>query len=264
MPDLPRWKVNLSVYGPIYIKNKFVLRHRKDISHEEPLYSDIEIYNRNNGVDVVVTAFAKNKHSAQKAALFFFGHAVDVLSFKINLPIKLEYSKNKSLTNHNLRREITKVEWNKAFKDSRLLFFKQPVFLRAIGWYRKALYTEEVTDKFLSFYNSLEIISNKYHPEYERKEKGSKSHMWETFKKIWGDCSQWPIIADDKDWIDENYEIRKNIAHGVKEINVEFINEVDNRLEEIRKVSYRLINDWWEEKLDLEISPDIRDKVERG
>src|SRR5690554_7398319 len=94
MPDLSRWEVDLSVYGPIYVKNNYFLMHRKDISHNDPLYSDINISNNRFGLNVTVTAFARNEKLARKAALFFFGHAVDILSFKTNLPIILDYTKN--------------------------------------------------------------------------------------------------------------------------------------------------------------------------
>jgi hypothetical protein len=83
--------------------------------------------------------------------------------------------------------------------------------LRGLGWYRKGLYTEDPFDKFLAFWNAIEIVAAAYYQsefvpsiDRERAKKGSKSQIWECFKALWGPCEQWPNIAGDDKWFDEN------------------------------------------------------------
>jgi hypothetical protein len=55
--------------------------------------------------------------------------------------------------------------------------------LRGLGWYRKGLYTEDPFDKFLAFWNAIEIVAAYYQSEFvpsidrERAKKGSKSQI---------------------------------------------------------------------------------------
>ena len=100
------------------------------------------------------------------------------------------------------------------FKRHAFLGFSEQAILRALGWYRKGLYTEDPFDKFLAFWNSIEIVAGKYHPPIpEGRPTGSKSQIWQCFKAIWGECEGWPTISGDTDWIDDNYEIRFGRLH---------------------------------------------------
>lgn len=68
--------------------------------------------------------------------------------------------------------------------------------------------------------------------------------MWECFKQLWGECEQWPIIAGKTDWIDQNYETRTNIAHGVMPVNIRRVEAVLERLDTIEAVAHRFLTDW--------------------
>jgi len=261
MMSNPVWEVTLQVYGPITVERTIRLSEPKGYRLRDPFYSDIEIRRSQMGVEAIVTAFASTEDLAYKAALLFFGQMLDVLSYQIDQPLFLSLIDRRPNFNreYKTRRRVERREWKDAFKESRLLALSEPTFLRALGWYRKGLYTEDPFDKFTAFWNSMENVAGKYHPPIPAdKPSGSKSQMWESFKAVWGECEEWPIIAGQDGWIDENHDIRNEIAHGVKPINIETVENVLSKLEIIRKVARRFLTDWRTQKLKPEIPLDLR------
>ncbi|MCF6277756.1 MAG: hypothetical protein L3J16_03275 [Anaerolineales bacterium] len=229
------WEIDVFVNGPITVKGVVYLTEAKGFRIDDPFYSDIQIRSLGNaGVRATVTAFASSRELARKAALHFFAQTVDVLVLYTRLPLRLSLYENystRSSVRFNERRIVLRDEWRWAFREARMLAFSQPTFLRAIGWYRKGLIAEDPFDKFLAFWNSIEIVAGKYHPKNERSNKGSKSQIWECFKVLWSEhVDKWPIISGQTKWIDENYDIRKNIAHGVFTIDIQSIDDVAGQL----------------------------------
>ena len=211
-----------------------------------------------------MTAFAADQVIARNAALYFCGQALDVLSLIVNLPtiLTLVESKTFSPKTENERRRLTEDELTDAFKTARLWVLTEPTFLRAIGWYRKGLYTEDTFDKFLAFYNSIETLCSKYNPNPRACiDRGSKCHIWETFNNIWGECPNWPIIPNQTDWVDNNYEIRKNIAHGIASIDINEVENVFSKIDTIKRLAYKLIIDWKESRLTPIITDEIQAKL---
>jgi hypothetical protein len=114
------------------------------------------------------------------------------------------------------------------------------------------LHTEDPFDKFLAFWNAIEIVTSKYHPQIpEGRPKGSKSQAWESFKTLWGECQDWPIIQGQTNWIDENYEMRKTIAHGTQPIDIETVRAVAEKIDTIGQIANKFLLEWRQRKLDL-------------
>jgi len=246
----PVWEVNLIVYGSITVEGTIRFSEFKRLRLLDPFYSDIEIRRNqfDSGVVATVTAFAPSQQLAREAAILFFGQTLDVLSLQINQPLYLNFNDNRSGSNanhnrnnhasHNTLRRVKKEEWQDAFKEARLLALTETTFLRALSWYRKGLHTEDPFDKFLAFWNAIEIVANKYHPPIpEGRENASKSRTWESFKALWGECENWSIIQGQKKWIDDNYDIRITIAHGIKPIDIETVKEVTQKFRATAHVS---------------------------
>ncbi|GJN60188.1 methylamine utilization protein MauJ [Elizabethkingia anophelis] len=266
MPNiLPAWDITLNVYGPITVERKFNFKQRKDFHSYDKLYSDIEVSkNGAYGITLTLTAYATEQVIARKAALYFCGQALDVLSTTINLPTVLTLTDSKTFSprQETERRRLTEDELIEAFRTARLWVLIQPTFLRAVGWYRKGLYTEDPFDKFLAFYNSIETLCTKYNPNPDAcSNRGSKCHIWETFKNIWGECANWPVIPNQTTWIDENYEIRKDIAHGIASIDINVVENVVTKIDTIKEVAYNLITDWKNNRLDVSTTEDIQDRL---
>lgn len=252
MREIPTWQVECYVSGPLKVSTPIKLREQKGINLDDPFYSDIEITNTTSGVKVTVTAFASTDELARRAGLFFVGQMLDVLTFSLNQPINLSLQKGPKFTQNefDVQRIIEKIEWSNSFKISRQLSFDEPTFLRAIGWYRKGLCTEDPLDKFLAFWNSIEIVANKYHPPLQPgRAKGAKNFIWACFIELWGNCTQWPVIPGETNWIDENYDKRVEIAHGTSSVDIEQVERVLNMITRIKPLAYGFLQQWAARKM---------------
>jgi hypothetical protein len=246
MTGQPTWEIKLSIDGPIKTNFSQSLKIFKEFREDDPFYSDVKITNTAYGVLVNVTAFAATADLAHKAALIFVGKMLDSLSLKLRQPLFLSFTEERANRKYsdNIRRIIERDEWISAFKDARLLNKEEPTFLRALGWYRKGLYTDDPYDKFLAFWNSIEIAASKYHQKTKKTKKGSKNQIWECFKILWGECEKWPVISGNEQWISGNYETRKDIAHGLTTITVEEVKKIVAKLEEVEDVAYNFLAGW--------------------
>lgn len=253
MTQFPTWEANLTVFGPIKTERVQSFKVFKDFHHDNPFYSDISLSNVSYGLTATVTAFASTSEFANKAALLFFGKMLDTLSLKIRQPIFLSFSSENPIRikPYSVRRIIEKDEWKTAFQESRLLNEKEPTFLRALGWYRKGQYTDDPFDKFLAYWNSIEITATKYHTPTHQTQNGSKNQIWECFKTLWGDCTDWPTIQGNENWIKDNYEIRTNIAHGLTPITVDEVEKIVNKIAELERVAHNFLTNWREKELSI-------------
>lgn len=258
--SIPIWEVDISVIAPVAIRHGFRFNARKDLEHKEAFYSEIQIEECENGFKSTVTAFAPNPKLAEKAAILFFGRMLDVLSLKLNMSLQLDLSQKVFVPkNHNtIRRRIDKHDFSEAFNESRLLSLTETTYLRALSWFRKGKYSQDPFDKFLAFWNSIETVASQYNPQKDNcKDKGSICHIWECFKSVWGECDQWPFIGRKTKWIDTCNEHRKNIAHGIIPIEVDFVEKVVDHLEELENVAHKFLTDWRAERLKPKITPKI-------
>lgn len=262
---IPKWKIELFIQGPINLDEDFIeFVSRKDIQYKEhPLYSNIILYqdrprfrDRSSAmINATVNAYAETSDLANKAALLFVGLALDVLSFNTVCPSQVSLRSNKfnpSEYEYTTFRITSIDDWKNAFNEARLLLFTEPTFLRSLSWYRKGLCSEDPLDRFLAFWNSIEVVAGKYHIVNEKTKSGIKNQIWQCFVDTWGDISTWKIIANQDKWIEENYNIRKDIAHGLISIDIESIENITAKLPIIEKFAHAFISDWRKNKLNPE------------
>jgi hypothetical protein len=201
--------------------------------------------------------------NARKVTLVFIGSMLDALALQLNLPLYLSYVPSQGFrgNTYNEKRILTDQDWHNAFYEARLLSLAEPTFLRALGWYRKGLYTDDVLDSFLAYWNAIEIVGGKYHPDTEEAKKGSKSQIWECFKRIWGECDKWPVIPGQDGWIDINYDNRIAIAHGTQAITLDFIEQTIMKIPIICEVSYQFLETWRKKELNPQVPPDLKHQL---
>lgn len=260
MTNTPIWEVTLYVYGPITVDRYLNLNAPKGFRLADPFYSDVNIRSSKVGIDATVTAYASTGELARKAALLFFGQMLDALALQIDRPLNLSLNGTIPIRAkiYDARRRVEKDEWQEAFREARLLALTETTFLRALSWYRKGLNTEDPFDKFLAFWNSIEIVVSKYHPPIpEGKATGIISQTWESFKDIWGECEHWPVINSNMSWIDDNYNVRLDIAHGIKPIGIETVEFVLAKLDTINQVACTFLKDWRRTRLNPQIPVEL-------
>lgn len=258
----PVWDVMLYVDGPVTVKRRVTTTQQKGFRVDDPFYSDIEIVGIPSGLKATVTARASDHVLAYKAAVFFFGHMLDTLTLTVNRPMYLSLTeRDRSYApRHDVKRIIERQEFESAFSIAHRLALGSPSFMRSLGWYRKGLTTDDPLDKFLAFWNSIEIVASKYYRyvpsiDKERAKKGSISQVWECFKALWGPCADWPVIPGQEKWIDQSYAVRVGVAHGTDPIDILKVAEVAERLPAIEEVSYRFLLGWHEKFLGLDRQP---------
>jgi pSer/pThr/pTyr-binding forkhead associated (FHA) protein len=277
MGESPTWEVHLYVEGPVALRGSISTRQKKALIADKPFYSDIELVGDPWGFKATVTARAPDKRLAFEAAVFFFGRMLDVLAFSIDMPLFLSHTEHRRdhdrRDQQDVRRIITLEELENAFKDvsfleqnrsyevsNDALVVRTPSLLRSLGWYRKGLYTDDPFDRFLAFWNSIEIVAARYYRhvpgiDLERGRRGVKNQIWACFIHLWGPCKHWPIIMGKDKWIDESYEIRKSIAHGAGCVSVEEVAAVAGRNDVLRQVAHRFLRDWRKYWRDVKATP---------
>lgn len=265
MAENPTWDVDLFVDGPVTLRRRFRTRRQKGFRPDNPFYSDIEIFGIHSGVlRATVTARATNKHLAREAAVFFFGRMLDVLAFKIDLPLFLSLTESERSRNAHIReperRIIEPREIEDAFREATDLTVFEAPFLRGLGWYRKGHYTEDPFDKFLAFWLAIETVATDYYESVpsinkERAKNGQISQTWECFKALWGPYEQWPNIPGDDKWIDKTWKIRNYIAHGARSVDPETVATVVGELDTIQRVARTFLQDWKSKVLDADWGP---------
>lgn len=193
MSDTPTWEVSLYVDGPVTVKRRVVTTQQKGFRVDDPFYSDIEITNIPSGLKATVTARAPDHVIAYTAAVYFFGHMLDALTLAVNRPMDLSLTERErpSAPRHDVKRIIEREEFEAAFHEAHSLRQGGPALLRSLGWYRKGLTTDDPLDKFLAFWNVIEIVAGKFYQsvlaiDQQRAKNGCKSQVWECFKTLWG------------------------------------------------------------------------------
>jgi hypothetical protein len=256
------WVVDLAIQGPITVSRSLKLNAPKGYRYARPYYSDIKLRDVSYGVQASVTTLGRTSNSAHKSATFFVGQMLDVLATHTQLPLFLHYAETPSYRSetHTVQRVIERTEWIEAFREARLLALTEPSFLRALGWFRKGMTTEDPIDSFLAFWNSIEIVASKYHQPSKKTKSGTKNQIWDCFLRLWGPCEEWPIISGDENWIDVNNNVRVQIAHGIAAVDIEQIEVVLYSLETIKAVAHTFLIGWRERQLNPEIPPELDEK----
>lgn len=243
------WEVELIIYGAITIQRNISFNTDKELNLGNIFRSDINIKPYIDGIKISSTVRTNNQDSALKIALLFIGKMLDILSLKTNIPLNISRNNEyrKGLNNNRVKAVIKENELKDSFELSRDVNLAEPTLLRAIGWYRKGLYTEDPFDKFLAFWNSISVVANKYHNDNPRTRQGTINQIWDCFSTVWGNnIINWEYIDGDERWINNNHEIRNNIAHGVIPVEINNVENVIERLDLTQKVAYKFLLDWTE------------------
>lgn len=239
------YDVELTVFGKVITRKAVDFNTDKELDVGNVFRSNIVIKPHQQGVRISSTVFTSNQDRAYKVALLFIGKMLDVLALKVNTSVFISNIDIRNLIDKNIVRAIIdEEEFKQCFEISRTLNLEHTAFLRALNWYRKGLYTDDPFDKFLAFWNSISVVAGKYHTPNDRTRNGIINQIWNCFETLWGNnVEEWPNINNDR-WINHHNEIRNNIAHGVIPVEVEYVEDVISRLENVQSVAYKFLREW--------------------
>lgn len=244
------YSVELNVFGKITTTGLIDFDTDKELDVGNVFRSDIVIRSHQQGVRIASTVWTADQDRAHKVALLFIGKMLDVLSLKINTPLFISNNDIRNSVERNVVRAVVdEIEFRQSFEISRYLNLEHTAFLRALNWYRKGLYTDDPFDKFLAFWNSISVVAGKYHTPNERTRSGIINQIWNCFETLWGaDPARWRNIGNAR-WINANNDIRNNIAHGLIPIEVDYVEDVISRIENIQTVAFNFLREWAEIQL---------------
>ncbi len=116
--------------------------------------------------------------------------------------------------------------------------------MRGIGWYRRGQSSSDSFLSFLGLWNSIEIVAGKYHIKNEETKDGSKKQIDQVLStylpkaqiQFFGRDEQFP-------WIEENYEMRLNVAHGLGFTNENTFKSCERMIPKIRSIATALLRE---------------------
>jgi hypothetical protein len=249
------WEVTLLVKGAIKVERQIKFGTEKELQLGNIFRSDITIGNFKNGIKITSTVYTENINNAYKIASLFIGKMLDVLTIRLDIPLIAEEDLGITITDENrVKAIIGKREFKECFELSRDLNLNETAYLRALSWFRKGLNSNDPFDKFLAFWNAISVVSGKYHTRNNRTAGGIINQIWDCFITLWGDdCNNWNIIDGDNRWINNRNDIRNNIAHGVIPVEVNYVEDVISKIDDVQKIANTFIKEWGNNQLNRRI-----------
>jgi hypothetical protein len=249
------FSVELTVSGQITTPKAISFQTDKELDLGNIFRSEINIKPHQQGLKISTTVWTATQDRAYKVALLFVGKMLDVLSIKTNTSLFVSNNDIRNQIDKNVVRAVVdEIEFRQCFEYSRRLNLNDTAFLRGLNWYRKGLYTEDPFDKFLAFWNSINVVAAKYHTSNERTKSGIINQIWNCFETLWGpDTKKWQNINGNERWINDNNDIRNNIAHGVFPVEIDYVENVITLLDSVQKVANKFLLDWAGEQMDPQL-----------
>jgi hypothetical protein len=245
------YSVDLLVLGQVTTSKTIKFETEKELNLGNIFRSEISIKPNQTGFKISCTVSTVDKDRAFKVALLFIGKMLDVLSLLTHTSLFVSNDDFKSQPEKNsLRAIVSEFEFRKCFKFSRDLNLDHPAFLRGLNWFRKGLYTADPYDKFLAYWNSISVVSAKYHISNARTRSGIINQIYTCFESLWGgNVLEWENV-NSAQWINENNRIRDEIAHGVIPVEVIQVENVISKLDNLEIVAQKFLSEWLEFEIE--------------
>jgi len=239
------FEVQFYIVGPIRFENNLNFQGTIELNVGRVFNNEINIQTSYESNIIYSVVSAENINSAQKVAAVYIGNILDVLAVMTNCKLEISLFENRNSI-YNIKTIVNFEEIQRAFQLAieLNLHVQNNKMLCAYSWYRKGMNSDNLFDKFLSFWNSILIISNTYFNDNEQTRANVINRIWDCFRQVWGQCSEWPLIRGNENWVKEHNIIRNQIAHGDVTIGIEYVNKVIDKIEIIEKVSYKFLRDF--------------------
>ncbi len=247
------------VRGPVALRvPRFRTRQQKGFDPVNPFYINIEVEKlRTGGFRATVEARAIDEQLARRAAVFFLGRALDVLAFRLDLPLFVSLTDQEprsAASRHETRRRIKPQEIEDAFWAADELEMTQPPFLTSLSWYRKGLYTEDPLDQYKAYWIAIERVASSYYAVVDGAAQkkasrgtriGIKMRVSACFSALWGPLERWPShVPKESSWVNDTCDVRNDIAHGNKPVTIDTVASVVEKLDTLKRVAHTFLSDW--------------------
>ncbi|MEP6806853.1 MAG: methylamine utilization protein MauJ [Flavobacterium sp.] len=247
------YEVQFYIDGPIKFNNNLNFRTTKELDIGRVFDSEIQVRTTPRGNLIYTTVLTDDIDRAEKVAALFVGKMLDILCVITNCRLEISLFENRNIS-YNIRTIVNINEIRRSFELARELNLnpEKNKMLRAYSWYRKGLNSENTLDKFLAFWNSISVISDAFCEENERTRSGIINRIWDCFIQVWGQSSNWPYVNGNENWVNEHNAIRNQIAHGGVTVDIEYVNNILDKITILEKVNYKFLQDF-SEKLHIRV-----------
>lgn len=232
--DMVLWQIKLDIEGLLRLDRTYLIK-------------DVTLKNKgSNKLQAVIDVEGDNSSIASDVAIRKVNDVLDTLSLMTNISLIIAGEKQIHQLGSNVHilslpasYSISRISNNEEIQNAEEILNnvsnEETTFLRAVGWYRKGLNGIDAFDTFLAFWNSIEIITEKFGPSGPEIN-GSKDKMIKMLNTHLG--------GNYSDFVRESYEYRKNIAHGAKPVILEQIILVSSKIPKLKEVANKFLLDY--------------------
>jgi hypothetical protein len=247
------YEVQFFIEGPIKFERNLRFQATKELDLGRVFASEINIRTMPRANVIYATVQTDDIERAEKVAALFIGKMLDVLSVITNCKLEISLFEHRN-NNYYITTKVNIDEIQRAFELARELNLhaERSKMLRAYSWYRKGLNSENTLDKFLAFWNSISVVSDAFCADNDRTRNGIINRVWDCFIQVWGECINWPYINGNQNWVNEHNAIRNQIAHGGVTIDIEYVNNILDKIKILEKVNYKFLQDF-SQQLNIEL-----------
>ncbi len=241
---IPEWEVELAISGAITLEQSS-MKMEVEKGEFNPFTTTVILSKAGQGIRCVLIARAYNQETANDAAVYFVGQALDVLSLRLDLPLYLSLfgPEFRTMSGH-VRRLVQRNEWVEAFRDGRNYSLNRHYLSRAISWYRKGLISEDPIDRVIAYWSALEAIGSKYFRPNERTNPGIINQICDCFDQLWGSSENWHIIPGNPATVNEFHDFRNGFSHGFFRVDIETIRNVARHLPVYQNLVHEFLLEW--------------------
>jgi len=214
------WSASVVIKGAISFSDRFCL-------------NDVELRSRSQDIVATCRVYANSSSNAQDIVIRKISDVLDIISFLSDQHMEIKGAVNLQSTgggiadlpaSFSVRRilnehDIQEIEnYNQTLSDA-----QTTDYLRALSYYRKGLGSIDPFDKFVSFWQTIEIVINKVSG------RGGIRNKAETF------FNHIPMLLPPE--FEVYREMRNNIVHGSKSRDIDQIRNVSGNIEGIKKLA---------------------------
>jgi hypothetical protein len=214
-----------------------------------PVQFHLKLSQQPSGWDGSIDVLFSSLEPADSAGEFLVNLMLDVASLKFATPFQFVRQADSFLSASGnwvssgsavILPEDLVQSWKIAFLFSPL----EPILLRSIGWYRRGISSADPMLSFLGLWNSLEIAASTFCEKNEKTKRGIRNQLFQLMhdhlRKV-GIQFFKPDTTEMDEWIDQNYKIRLDIAHGLGSTDIQTSRRISNAIPKLRRIATGLL-----------------------
>ena len=209
--------------------------------------SRFELHQQEGGwavsIDVDLSGFMHEPDSG--FAEYLLNQSLDTLALRFASPFQCVAASDEHLTlagskaSHSVGAVVGIRDIDESIRMGMLLYTFEDTLLKALSWYRRGISSADPVLAFLGLWNSLETVAAKFHTPNEETPGKSKKQVAQLLSEHL-QKSGFQFFKPNSDemwnWVESNYESRKDLAHGLNALNPSSNDELRRAIPKLKSV----------------------------